>query len=118
MSVKIESSDFKLVLVKTVHTLVWIFFNVVIFYLLYSAIADSINAWTWICLLLIVGEGIVLLLSGNICPITTVARKYSSSSKENFDIFLPLWLAKYNKQIYTVIVMVAVGILVYRLFEK
>src|ERR1044072_7104484 len=100
MIVKAVSNDLKLILVKALHTLVWIFFNVVIFYFLYSAIADSIGVWTWICLLLIIGEGIVLLISGNICPITTVARRYSSSSKENFDIYLPRWLAKYNKEIY------------------
>ena len=115
---KAASNDFKLTLVKVMHTLVWIAFNVVIFYLLYSAVADRITGWTWFCLLLILGEGIVLLLSGNVCPITTVARYYSSSSKDNFDIFLPNWLAKYNKQIYTVIVIVAVLILVFRLFDN
>ena len=114
---KTVSDDLKLTLVKALHTVVWIFFNVVIFYMLYSVIADKIGAWTWICLLLILGEGIVLLVSGNICPITTMARKYSSSSKENFDIWLPQWLAKYNKQIYTSIVLVGVAILVYRLLN-
>ena len=116
MVVKAVSNHLKLILVKSLHTLVWIFFNAVIFYLLYSAIAGNISAWTWICLVLILGEGLVLLISGNICPITTIARKYSSSSKENFDIYLPRWLAKYNKEIYTTIVIIAVGILVYRLF--
>jgi hypothetical protein len=33
--------------------------------------------------------------------ITVIARKYSDSTKDNFDIFLPNWLAKYNKLIYT-----------------
>jgi hypothetical protein len=63
------------------------------------------------------GEGIVLLVSGNVCPITTVARNYSDSTKENFDIYLPNWLAKYNKEIYSVIVGVGVVILIFRLLE-
>ena len=34
-----------------------------------------------------------------------MARKYSDSTKANFDIYLPEWLAKYNKEIYTTIVV-------------
>src|SRR4051812_14797349 len=94
----------KLVVTKTVHTLVWIFFNIVIFYLLYAVILDRIDKWVWICISLIACEGGVLLIFKNICPITIVARKYSDSPKENFDIYLPNWLAKYNKQIYIGIV--------------
>jgi hypothetical protein len=45
------------------------------------------------------------------CPLTVIARKYSDSTKANFDIFLPNWLAKYNKLIYTSIFGVAVLIL-------
>jgi hypothetical protein len=44
-----------------------------------------------------------------------IARKYSDSPKDNFDIYLPNWLAKHNKMIYTAIVLVALAILVYRL---
>lgn len=105
----------KLVLIKTIHTLVWIVFNVVIFYLLYAVIIDKIDKWVWICLSLICVEGFVLLVFKNICPITIVARNYSRSDRANFDIFLPNWLAKYNKEIYSAIVAVAVLILIYRL---
>jgi hypothetical protein len=108
----------KLVVIKTIHTLVWFFFNVVIFYLLYAVIVDRIDKWVWICLSLIVVEGLVLLAFKNICPITIVARAYSKSNKANFDIYLPNWLAKYNKQIYTTIVLIAVGVLVYQLLAN
>jgi hypothetical protein len=105
----------RLVLIKTIHTLVWIFFNGVIFYLLYAVIVDRIDKWVWICLSLIALEGLVLLVFKNICPITIVARNYSQSDQANFDIYLPNWLAKYNKQIYTTIVLFSIGILVFRL---
>jgi hypothetical protein len=36
-------------------------------------------------------------------------------NKANFDIYLPNWLARYNKQIYTSIVLIAIVILIYRL---
>ncbi len=109
------SPNSKLILIKIIHTLIWVFFNVVIFYLLYAVIIDKIDFLVWICIGLLVLEGLVLLVFKSVCPITLAARKYSHSQKHNFDIFLPNWLAKYNKPIYTTIVMVAIIILIYRL---
>jgi len=104
-----------LVLIKIIHTLIWVFFNVVIGYLLYAVIFDKIDSWVWIGLGLIFIEGLVLLLFKMKCPLTIVARKYSDSTKDNFDIYLPNWLARYNKEIYTTILMVILAILVYRM---
>jgi Na+-translocating ferredoxin:NAD+ oxidoreductase RnfA subunit len=105
----------KLTVIKTIHTAVWVFFNVVIFYLLYAVIADQIDKWVWICLGLILLECIVLIVFKRICPITLVARKYSASQKNNFDIFLPEWLARHNKLIYSIIVGIAILILLFRI---
>jgi hypothetical protein len=110
------SANHKLILVKLLHTLVWVFFNVVIFYFLYAVIVNKIDIWVWICLGLIILEGLVLLVFNKMCPITLVARKYSDSTDHNFDIYLPEWLAKYNKLIYTTIVLIGVFILVWQLW--
>lgn len=110
------SKNNKLLFIKSLHTVIWLFFNVVIFYLLYAAITNKIDIWVWICIALVLLEGLVLLAFKMFCPLTVIARKYSDSTKANFDIFLPNWLAKYNKLIYTSIFVVAVIIVVYRLF--
>lgn len=110
------SANHKLILVKLLHTLVWIFFNVVIFYFLYAVIVNKIDKWVWICLGLIILEGLILMVFNKMCPITLIARKYSDSTDHNFDIYLPNWLAKYNKLIYTTIVLIGVCILVWRLW--
>lgn len=106
----------KLLTIKIIHTIIWLFFNVVIFYLLYAVIVNKIDKWVWICMGLVVMEGIVLVLFNMFCPLTVIARKYSDSIKDNFDIFLPNWLAKYNKLIYTSIFGVAIIILLYRIY--
>ena len=106
----------KLTMVKTFHTIIWFFFNVVIFYLLYAVIFNKIDKWIWICIGLIVLEGITLIIFKKVCPVTLIARKYSNSQKDNFDIYLPNWLARYNKEIYSIIVFIAIVILVYRLY--
>jgi len=105
----------QLTIIKVVHTIIWIFFNVVIFYLLYAVITGKIDIWIWLGLALFLLEGLVLLLFKMKCPLTVVARRYSDSTKENFDIYLPNWLAKYNKIIYTSILTVIILVLAWRL---
>ena len=106
------NSESKLVLIKLLHTLVWIFFNIVIFYMLYAVIVDKIDYWLWIGYGLVLLEGLTLLVFKFFCPLTIMARKYSDSTMDNFDIYIPNWLARYNKLIYTSIVGVATVILV------
>jgi hypothetical protein len=117
-SKSIEGKKTTLILIKTIHTLVWLFFNAVIFYLYYSVFTGKIDVWTWICIVLILLEGIVLLLFKRACPITLIARKYSTSQKDNFDIYLPNWLARHNKLIYTSLFVLAILFLMFRLIAK
>lgn len=108
----------KLTLIKLIHTIIWLFFNVVIFYLLCAAITNKIDIWVWICIGLVLLEGLVLLVFNAMCPVTVVARKYSDSQKHNFDIFLPEWLARHNKLIYTTIFIIAVVIVIFQLVMR
>jgi hypothetical protein len=105
----------KLVWVKILHTLIWIFYNIVIFYALYAVVFNKIDRWLWWSLVLIGIECAVLLFFRMVCPLTLVARRYSDSQKDNFDIFLPNWLAKYNKHIYGSLLVLALVILLWRL---
>jgi hypothetical protein len=109
------SPNTKLNITKLIHSLIWVFFNLVIFYLYYSVLTNKIDKWVWIGIGIILLEGIVLLLFKKVCPITLIARKYSDSTKDNFDIFLPNWLAKYNKLIYTTLFIIILAILLLRL---
>jgi len=104
----------KLIAIKLVHTLVWVFFVSAIFYITYSGISNNINLYTWIAIALIIGEGIVLTLFKMYCPLTIIARKYSDSDKDNFDIYLPNWLARHNKLIFTTIYIISVIIVLVR----
>jgi len=106
-----------LTIIKTLHTIIWLFFNMVIFYLLYAVIINKIDKWVWICVGLVVLEVIALLAFKWFCPLTVWARKYSDSEKNNFDIYLPEWLAKYNKLIYGSIFVLSLIILAFRLFQ-
>ena len=84
----------------------------------YAVIVNKINKFIWLGIGLIIAEVIVLLFFKMICPLTIMARKYSDSSEENFDIYLPNWLAKYNKPIYTVFFIIIIMGIVCRTLQR
>lgn len=112
------NNETKLVLIKVIHTIVWVFFNLVIFYMLYAVLTNKLDKWLWIGYGLFVLEGITLLAFKFFCPLTVMARKYSDSAKDNFDIYLPNWLAKYTKLIYTSLLVVIMLITIWRLLKQ
>jgi hypothetical protein len=72
-------SKTKLTLIKIIHTAIWIFFNVVIFYMLYAAIANKLDRWLWIGYGFVFLEGLILLMFKSHCPLNLLARHCSSS---------------------------------------
>jgi hypothetical protein len=34
------------------------------------------------------------------CPLTDIAARFTTDRRDNFDIYLPLWLACHNKQLF------------------
>ncbi|HEU5167863.1 MAG TPA: hypothetical protein VFU29_20100, partial [Chitinophagaceae bacterium] len=73
------TAPWKLIFIKLIHTIIWVFFNIVIFYLFYAVIIDKIDKWIWVGLALFLLEGIVLLIFKMKCPLTVIARRYSDS---------------------------------------
>ena len=104
----------KLQIIKWVHTLIWVVFAGMVFYILYSGIINNVNLFTRIAIGLILGEGFVLLVFRMYCPLTLLARRYSDSDRSNFDIFLPNWLARYNKLIFTTLFLAGVILVLVR----
>lgn len=48
------------------------------------------------------------------CSLTRVAGRYTDERRPNFDIFLPPWLARYNKVIFGVLYLVGIALTVAR----
>lgn len=109
------TKETSLTIIKIAHTLIWLFFNVVIFYMLYAVIVNKLDKWLWIGFGLVALEGLVLLIFRFFCPLTILARKYSDSTRDNFDIYLPNWLARHNKLIYTTLVVMIGLLAIFRL---
>jgi hypothetical protein len=92
-------SPTKLIAVKTVHTVVWAFFVASIIAVPVSAANRRYDlAATFAGIVLV--EILILLFNRWQCPLTAVAARYTADRRANFDIFLPEWLARYNKEIF------------------
>lgn len=85
--------------VKIVHTLAWALFAGCILVLPLVAWRGQFSA-ALLLIALVSVEVSVLLANGLRCPLTDVAARYTDDRRPNFDIYLPLWIARYNKQIF------------------
>lgn len=85
--------------VRLLHTLVWAFFVACIAAIPLFAWAGRLRS-----ALLFIGivclEVVVLAVNGWRCPLTDVAARYTDDRRPNFDIYLPLVVARYNKEIF------------------
>ncbi len=85
--------------IKVAHTLAWAVFAGCI-------VALPVFAWRGqfrvaaILIAIVCVEILVLLANRLRCPLTKVAARYTDDRRDNFDIYLPLMIARYNKQIF------------------
>ncbi len=92
-------TDVSLRTVKLIHTIVWAFFAGCIF-------AIPVLSWRgqFVASLALIGvvfvEVIIIWANRWRCPLTDVAARYTNNREANFDIYLPLWLARYNKEVF------------------
>ena len=108
----------QLLTIKLLHTLIWAVLASATLLVFYAGVFNHINVYTWISIGMVIVEGIILMLFRWSCPLTVVARKYSDSTQDNFDIFLPNWLAKHNKTIFTTLFLVGLVLVLFRVVFK
>ncbi|MEH6957806.1 hypothetical protein [Neobacillus drentensis] len=105
----------KLFYIKLLHTIIWFFYVLVIFYIFYTGVFNKVNIYTWTSIGLVIFEGIILMIFKGKCPLTVLGYKYTINPQVGFDIFLPRWLAKHNKMIFGTIFAVGTLLVLFRL---
>ncbi len=108
------NSSPRLFTIKVLHTVIWAFYVLIILYILYATIVDRISIILWISVALVALEGTILIINGWRCPLTNLAERYTEQTSVGFDIFLPKWLAKNNKTIFTPLYFAGVILVIYR----
>jgi len=88
-----------LVAVKALHSAVWLFFVGCIAAIPIAALTGRL-VWAAVFSGLVWLECAVLMMNRGRCPLTDVAGRYTEQRSDNFDIYLPEWLARHNKTIF------------------
>ncbi len=85
--------------IKLVHTVVWAFFVACILGI-FAAAGSGRPDLAGILIAVVLLEVLVLVLNRMRCPLTGVAARYTEDREANFDIDLPMWLARHNKTVF------------------
>jgi len=93
------TSPTALVAIKVAHTVVWVFFVACIVAIPVASWLGEHRAAAWFAAIVFIDVAI-LLLNGWRCPLTSMAARYTEDRRDNFDIYLPEWLARHNKLIF------------------
>lgn len=88
-----------LIAVKGLHTLVWAFFAACIVAI---PVAGMARRFEWAAALsgVVAVECTVLVVNRMRCPLTDLAARYTEERADNFDIYLPVWVARHNQRIF------------------
>jgi hypothetical protein len=101
-----------LILVKGVHTVAWVFLAGSVVAIPICAVKGRLRLALLFSAFVLVETG-VLAVNHMRCPLTNVAARYTSDRRDNFDIYLPEWLARYNKLIFGSLFLAGEGVLLW-----
>jgi hypothetical protein len=85
--------------IKALHTIVWAFFVGCIIAIPILGFARRYNAAAVLIGVVLI-EVLILVANRLRCPLTGVAARYTADRTDNFDIYLPIWVARHNKLIF------------------
>lgn len=102
-----SSQERSLRIIKLVHTLVWAFFaGSIVVVPIFAWLGQFKTALAFIGIVFV--EVLVLVVNGWRCPLTGVAARYTPDRRDNFDIYLPEWLARHNKLVFGLLYILSI----------
>ncbi len=101
--------------IKIIHTIIWAIMVAAILYILYCGLTNQFNILLWVSIGLIFLEGLALLLNKWNCPLTSIAARYTPDRTDNFDIYLPIFLAKYTKTVFSALFVIGLFIVIFNM---
>ena len=101
--------------IRFLHTAVWAFFVAAIVAIPIAAWYRRSDLFTLFTAIVLVEVG-VLAFNRMRCPLTGVAARFTADRRDNFDIYLPLWLARYNKHVFGALFVIGVLFGIWRLW--
>jgi len=106
-------ADNRLRTIRLVHTVVWAGFAGCVVAIPVLALQQRFRLAALLALI-VLGEVVVLAVNRWRCPLTPIAARYTDDRRANFDIYLPEWLARHNKEIFGSLYLAGVVLLAVR----
>jgi hypothetical protein len=106
-----------ILLIKLVHTAIFLVLAFCILYLVYAAVFNRRNKCTLVAFILVAIEGIAVIVSGWECPLAELAESLGAEDGSVTGIFLPPFLAGRVFQICTPLAAAAIIILGIRILS-
>ena len=89
----------RLTLIKLLHTVIWAFFAGCIIALPLAGLKRRLD-WVLALTVAILLECVTLMANRGRCLLTGLAAQFTEDRADNFDIYLPIWLARHNKTFF------------------
>jgi hypothetical protein len=102
-----------LVFIRLLHTIIWAFFAGCVVALPLAAFWGYLD-WARGFTLVVLVECGVLAVNGGRCPLTAVAARYTDDRADNFDIYLPVFIARNIKVIFGSLFVFGVVVMFWR----
>jgi len=103
-----------LIMIKVTHTLIWLVMALATLYIFFCGLTGKEGWLLWLSIILLSMESVILIANGWRCPLSSAAAVYTNNKKDNFDIYLPEWLAKHNKTIFGAIFITGLALVIIR----
>ncbi len=100
-----------LLVVKAVHTVVWVFFVACIAAIPVLTWQGRLG-WAAVFVGVVMVEVVVLAFNRWSCPLNPVAARLTEDRRANYAIFLPEWIARHNKVVFGTLYVAGIAYLV------
>jgi hypothetical protein len=101
-------------LVRTVHTAIYVVVAFSVFILLFGAITGASGWWLWVAAALALLESLVFVGSGMKCPLTAIAVKYGATKDGTFDTFLPERCTRHTLRVFGPLMALGFALIAWR----
>jgi hypothetical protein len=103
--------------IRLVHTLIYVVMAVAVFTIIYCGIVDRIDWLLYLSLGLVVGECVVFIGNGMVCPLTNMAKAHGAEKGYVFDAFLPERWTRYTPFVFGFLFFVGLVLVAWRLID-
>jgi hypothetical protein len=113
MVMTLENALPPIIVIKLIHTVFWAFFAACVGAVPVLALMGRCK-WAQISIAIVLVEILIVELNGGRCPLTNVAARYTRDRADNFDIYLPVSLARHNKAIFGTLFLAGLCVYLWR----